>query len=93
MEHFLYKGTSVGIDEYNTGNLPKNLRRNCICCNKEMNQCDVVLLINNQAHFPNTLIHESCWDERKDNTDELCLDIEKSYEEYKKLDSIFGRPW
>ena len=91
MEHFRYKETSVGVDRYNTGNLPKNLRRHCFCCNEEMNRCDVVLLINNQAHIPNTLIHESCWKQWQNKPEELCSDIEKAYEDYKKLDSVFGQ--
>lgn len=90
MENFLYKGTSVGVTHYNTGNLPQHLRRSCFCCNQEMNKDDVVLLINNQVHFPNTLIHESCWEEWKNKTDMLCTDIESAYQRYEKLDKVFG---
>lgn len=90
MENFMYKGTSVGVTHYNTGNLPQHLRRHCFCCNQEMNRVDAVLLINNQVNFPNTLIHEACWQQWQNKTDELCSDIESAYSTYEKLDKVFG---
>lgn len=87
---FNYKDTSVGVDRYHTGNLPKELRRTCFCCNEEMNNCDVVLLINNLAHIPNTLIHADCFAKWSNKTDELCKDIENAYEDYKRLKAVFN---
>lgn len=81
--------TEISITKYNIGNLPKELRRTCFCCNKEMNNCNIVLLINHSAHIPNTLIHADCFAEWTNKPEELCKDIESAYEDYKKLKAVF----
>lgn len=91
LSFFCYKDTSVGVSRYNIGNLPKELRRTCFCCGNEMNDCDVVLLINNQAHIQNTLLHADCFAGWANKPDVLCKDIEDAYEGYLKLKAVFGK--
>ena len=50
----------------------------------------VVLLINNYKEIPNVILHDECYEQWKNKTDELCDNIAKAYDDYKKLNEIFG---
>ena len=87
---FKYKNTPVYVRRGHYSNMPSELQRTCFCCNERMNNCMVVLLINNYKEIPNVILHGECYEQWKDKTDELCDDIAKAYNEYKKLNGIFG---
>lgn len=90
MKDFYYKGNIVGCRKHIRGASSLN-PKDCFCCGKRIKDGEsVVLLINNYKSFSNVLIHEDCFKEWENHTDELCGDIEKSYNDYKKLDMIFG---
>ena len=90
LQSFKYKDTSVYVRRGHYRNMPSELQRICFCCNEKMNNCMVVLLINNYKEIPNVILHDECYEQWKDKTDELCDDIAKDYDEYKKLNGIFG---
>ena len=90
---FKYKNTPVYARNWHYGNMPSKLQRTCFCCNKKINNCMAVLLINNYKEIPNVILHDECYEQWKDKTDELCDDIAEAYYEYKKykkLNGIFG---
>lgn len=87
---FKYKNTPVYVRRGHYRNMPSELQRTCFCCNEKMNNCMVVLLINNYKEIPNVILHDECYEQWKDKTDELCDDIAEVYDEYKKLNGIFG---
>ena len=89
MESFDYKDSFVAVRRYNTGQLPKELRRDCYCCKDKINNCRAVLLINNHKYIPNVLIHEECFDARQ-NKVEFFEEIEGKYQEFKSLCSTFN---
>lgn len=90
MSKTTYKGTDVWFREHTTGNLPEDLQRICFCCRKKVNNCKSVLVINNHAILPNTLMHSECFEEWKTKTDDLLENIESSYNQWKQLNDIFG---
>ena len=49
-----------------------------------------VLLINNYKEIPNIILHDECFEHWKNKTDELCSDIAKAHDDYKRLNEIFG---
>lgn len=86
---FLYKGNVVGCMSHVRGSSHLNSKI-CFCCNNELHDGEhVILLINNYKSFPNVLLHEECFKEWENTTDELCEDLEKSYNRYKELNKIF----
>ena len=87
---FKYKNTPVYVRSCHYGNMPSKLQRTCFCCLEKVNNCMAVLLINNYKEIPNVILHDECYERWKDKTDELCDDIAKAYDEYKKLNGIFG---
>ena len=87
---FKYKNSPVYVRRGHYSNMPSELQRTCFCCNERMNNCMVVLLINNYKEIPNVILHGECYEQWKDKTDELCDDIAEVYDEYKKLNGIFG---
>ena len=90
MKDFYYKGNIVGCRNHVRRFSHLN-RKNCFCCGNECKDGEnVVLLINNYKSFANVLIHKDCFEQWEHNTDKLCKDLESAYEEYKKLDMIFG---
>lgn len=90
MKDFYYKGNIVGCCSHIRHFSHLN-RKNCFCCGNECKDGEnVVLLINNYKSFANVLIHKDCFEQWEHNTDKLCKDLESAYEEYKKLDMIFG---
>ena len=90
MKDFYYKGNIVGCRSHIRHFSHLN-RKNCFCCGNECKDGEnVVLLINNYKSFANVLIHKDCFEQWEHNTDKLCKDLESAYEEYKKLDMIFG---
>lgn len=90
LKSFKYKNTPVYVRRGHYRNTPSELQRTCFCCNKKMNNCMVVLLINNYKEIPNVILHDECYEQWKDKTDELCDDIAEAYDDYKKLNGIFG---
>lgn len=89
MKDFYYKGNIVGCRRHTRGSSNLNPKV-CFCCGKETKDGEsVVLLINNYKSFSNVLIHEDCFKEWENNTDELCKDLEKSYVKFKELGKIF----
>ena len=68
---FEYKGTPVHVRRWHYGNMPSELQRTCFCCNKKINNCMAVLLINNYKEIPNVILHDECFDMWKNKTDEL----------------------
>ena len=90
MKDFYYKGNIVGCRNHVRRFSHLN-RKNCFCCGNECKDGEnVVLLINNYKSFANVLIHKDCFEQWEHNTDELCKDLESAYEDYKKLNMIFG---
>ena len=87
---FKYKNTPVYVRRGHYRNMPPELQRTCFCCNEKMNNCMVILLINNYKEIPNVILHNECYEQWKDKTDELCDDITETYDEYKRLNKIFG---
>ena len=87
---FKYKNTPVYIRRGHYRNMPSELQRTCFCCNEKMNNCMVVLLISNYKEISNVILHDECYEQWKDKTDELCDNIAEAYDEYKKLNGIFG---
>ena len=87
---FKYKNTPVYVRRGHYRNMPSELQRTCFCCNEKMNNCMVVILINNYKEIPNVILHDKCYEQWKDKTDELCDDIAEAYDDYKKLNGIFG---
>lgn len=88
--NFYYKGNIVGCMSFVRGSSELN-PKTCFCCEKEI--CDgesVTLLINNCVSFPNVLLHQACFKKWENKTDELCGDLEESYNRYKQLESVFG---
>lgn len=61
----------------------------CICCGEPIKNGNAILTINNYKYFGNVLIHEECFDSN-DDKEYLCELIEEKYNNYKKLDDIFG---
>ena len=57
---------------------------------KKNNNCMAVLLINNFKEIPNIILHDECFEHWKNKTDELCDDIVKAHDDYKRLNEIFG---
>lgn len=91
LQSFKYKGTPVYIRRWHYGNMPSELQRTCFCCEEKINNCNAVLLINNyKKKIPNILLHDECYEQWKNKTDELCDDIAEAYNDYKKLNEIFG---
>lgn len=91
MDNFIYKNSSIVVRTWDYGNFPEKLQRICFCCNKKINNCKATLLINNYEHIPNTVIHTDCFKEWENKTDDLCDDICLAYEQWKKLDEVFGQ--
>ena len=87
---FKYKNTPVYVRNWHYGNMPSKLQRTCFCCNKKINNCMAVLLINNYKEIPNVILHEECYEQWKNKTDELCDDIAKAHDDYKRLNEFFG---
>ena len=87
---FKYKNTPVYVRSGHYGNRPSKLQRTCFCCNEKMNNCMVVILINNYKEIPNVILHDECYEQWKNKTDELCSEIAKAHDEYKRLNEIFG---
>ena len=87
---FKYKNTPVYVRHWHCGNMPSKLQRTCFCCGEKVNNCMAVLLINNFKEIPNVLLHDECYEQWKNKTDELCDDIAKSHDDYKRLNEIFG---
>lgn len=90
MNSFAYKGSRVVVREQQTGNLPEEDQRTCFCCSKKINNCKTVLLVNNYRNIPNMLLHAEYFEVWKDETEDLCRDIEQSYEYFKHLNDVFG---
>ena len=90
LQSFKYKGTPVYVRRWHYGNMPSELQRTCFCCNEKMNNCMVVLLTNNCKKIPNVILHDECYEQWENKTDELCDNIAKAYDEYKKFNGIFG---
>lgn len=90
LKPFKYKNTPVYVRRWHYGNMPSELQRTCFCCNKKINNETVVLLVNNYKKFPNIILHNKCYEQWEDKTDELCDDIAEAYDDYKKLNGIFG---
>lgn len=90
MESFAYKDSFVAVREWETGIIPKEMQRTCFCCGKKVSSCKAVLLINNYKYIPNVMLHSECFSRQKDRTEELCDDIQSSYGQYRKLESVFG---
>ena len=87
---FKYKNTPVYVCRGHYRNMPSELQRTCFCCNEKMNNCMVVLLINNYKEIPNVILHDECYEQWKNKTDELCDDIVKAHDDYKRLNEFFG---
>lgn len=87
---FEYKGTPVHVRRWHYGNMPSELQKTCFCCNKKINNRMAVLLINNHKEIPNVILHDECFEQWKNKTDELCSDIAKAQDDYKRLNEIFG---
>ena len=90
LQSFKYKNTPVYVRRGYYGNMPSALQRTCFCCNEKMNNCMVVRLINNYKEIPNVILHDECFEQWKNKTDELCSEIAKAHDEYKRLNEIFG---
>ena len=90
LQSFKYKNTPVYVRRGHYRNMPSELQRTCFCCNEKMNNCMVVLLINNYKEIPNVILHDECYEQWKDKTDELCDDIAKAHDDYKRLNEFFG---
>lgn len=90
LQSFKYKNTPVYVRRWHYGNMPSKLQRTCFCCGEKINNCMAVLLANNYKEIPNVLLHDECFEQWKDITDELCYDIAEAYDDYKKLNEIFG---
>lgn len=87
---FKYKNTPVYVRSCHCGNMPSELQRTCFCCGEKVNNCMAVLLINNFKEIPNVFLHYECFEHWKNKTDELCDDIAKAHDGYKRLNEIFG---
>ena len=87
---FEYKGTPVHVRRWHYGNMPSELQRTCFCCGKNINNCMAVLLINNYKEISNVILHDECFEQWKNKTDELCSDIAKAQDDWKRLNKIFG---
>ena len=87
---FKYKNTPVYVRRSHYGNMPSKLQRTCFCCGEKVNNCMAVLLINNFKEIPNVILHGECFEHWKNKTDELCDDIAKAHDEYKRLSEFFG---
>lgn len=90
MKEFKYKDSTVAVREWETGTIPKKMQRTCFCCGKKVSSCKAVLLINNYKYIPNVVLHSECFSRQEGRTEELCDDIQSSYEQYRKLESVFG---
>lgn len=90
MKEFKYKDSTVAVREWETGIVPKKMQRTCFCCGKKVSSCRAVLLINNSEYIPNVMLHSECFSQQEDKTEELCDSIQSSYEQYRKLESVFG---
>lgn len=89
MQNFDYKDSFVAVRTYYTGNItPKELIRNCFCCNKPINNCGAVLLINNNMYIPNIILHEDCANKVTDPV-ALCDKIREQHQQYIQLKNIF----
>ncbi len=88
---FKYKNTPVYVRSWHYGNMPSKLQRTCFCCNKKINNCMAVLLINNYKEIPNVILHDECYEQWKNKTDELCDDIAKAHDDYKRLNEILDK--
>lgn len=90
MKEFKYKDSFVAVREWETGIIPKEMQRTCFCCGEKINRCRAVLLINNYRYIPNVMLHFECFSQQEEKAEELCDSIQSSYEQYRKLDSVFG---
>ncbi len=90
MESFEYKDSFVYVQKYHTGNLAEKIQKTCFCCNKKINNCRGVLLINNYKYIPNVLIHEECFKKWENKKEVLCDNIYTKYRQWKELGEIFG---
>lgn len=90
MKKFKYKDSIVAVREWETGKIPEKMQRTCFCCGKKVSSCKAVLLINNSEYIPNVTLHSECFSRQEDRAEELCDNIQSSYEQYKKLESVFG---
>lgn len=90
MKELRYRDSIVAVREWETGKVPEKMQRTCFCCRKKVNNCKAVLLINNYKYIPNVIMHSECFSQQEDKAEELCDSIQSSYEQYRKLDSVFG---
>lgn len=63
MNNFTYKDTAVWFQEYKNEDQPKDLQKTCFCCGNKINNCKVMLLINNHKIIHNMLLHSECFAE------------------------------
>lgn len=90
MKEFRYRDSIVAVREWETGIVPEKMQRTCFCCGKKVSRCKAVLLINNYRYIPNVMLHSECFDKHKDKEEELCDSIQSSYEQYSKMNLVFG---
>lgn len=90
MKEFKYKDSIVAVREWETGIIPEKMQKTCFCCGKKVSSCKAALLINNYRYIPNVVLHSECFGMQKDKTEELFDSIQSSYEQYRKLESVFG---
>lgn len=82
-----YKDSDVLFKKHNA--YWKMNPKKCPCCNKEVQNGDAILAINNYKYFGNVLLHVECFESYEDK-ETLCELLEHKYTEYKILDDVFG---